>query len=74
KEEIKLCSHCFNPFTPLKKEGLCPVCRDKKREKILCVVEKETDLWRMEETKKYSGLYFILGGKLNFLKENPVGK
>ncbi|MCZ2845839.1 MAG: recombination protein RecR, partial [Candidatus Bathyarchaeota archaeon] len=38
KEEIKLCSHCFNPFTPLKEEGLCPVCRDKKREKILCVV------------------------------------
>lgn len=74
KKEIKLCSLCFNPFTPLKGENICPICRDKKRKSTLCIVEKETDLWRMEETKKYQGLYFILGGKMDFLKENPVGK
>ncbi|PIU42611.1 MAG: recombination protein RecR [Parcubacteria group bacterium CG07_land_8_20_14_0_80_35_11] len=74
KKEIKLCSFCFNPFTPLKDENICLICRDKKREQTLCVVERETDLWRMEETKKYQGLYFILGGEIDFLKENPLGK
>jgi len=74
KKEIKLCALCFNPFIPQKDENICSICHDKKREKILCVVERETDLWRMEATKKYQGLYFILGGKMDFLKENPLGK
>jgi len=74
KKEVKLCSFCFNPFTPIKDEKICSICRDKKREQILCVIERETDLWRMEETKKYQGLYFILGGNIDFLKENPLGK
>ena len=75
KKEIKLCSLCFNPFTPTKDEELCPICRDKKREKtLLCVVEKETDLWQMEKMGEYPGLYFILGGKMDFLKENSLGK
>lgn len=74
KKEIKLCSFCFNPFSPRDNEILCPICRDKKREKTLCIIEKETDLWQMEKTKKYNGRYFILGGKMDFLKENPLGK
>lgn len=74
KKEIKLCSFCFNPFSPRDNETLCPICRDKKREKTLCIIEKETDLWQMEKTKKYNGRYFILGGKMDFLKENHLGK
>lgn len=74
KKDVKLCSFCFNPFTPKKSENICPICNDKKREKTLCIVERETDLWRMEETKKYQGFYFILGGEIEFLKENPLGK
>ena len=38
------------------------------------MVGKETDLWQMEKMKKYNGRYFILGGELEFLKENPLGK
>lgn len=74
KKEVKLCSFCFNPFTPKKNENICPICNDKKRERTICVVERETDFWRMEETKKYQGLYFILGGEMEFLKENPLGR
>jgi len=82
KNEIKLCSFCFNPVsiktssiaTEEKEEQLCPICQDKKRSKLLCVVEKETDLWQMEKMKKYNGRYFILGGKMDFLKENSLGK
>jgi len=76
KKNLKLCELCFNPFSPKdEKETLCPICRDEKRNKdLLCIVEKETDLWQIEKIKKYQGLYFILGGKIEFLKENPLGK
>lgn len=77
KTELKRCDFCFNPFTSARKEQkLCEICCDKKRgkEKNICIVEKENDLWQMEKTKKYQGRYFILGGKMDFLKENPLGK
>jgi len=61
KNSVKLCSFCFNPFEA---EGnFCPICSDSSRNKqILCVVEKEADLLSIENTKKYKGFYFILGG------------
>lgn len=75
KKEIKRCDFCFNPFTSANNsQNLCEICRDKKREKTIAVVEKENDLWQLEKTKKYNGRYFILGGKIDFLKENPLGK
>lgn len=74
KKEIKLCSFCFNPFVAQKDQKECEICRDKKREKTICVVEKETDLWQIEKTKKHQGRYFILGGKMEFLTENQLGK
>lgn len=76
-KEIKRCEFCFSPFM-IKKESqtLCEICQNKKREKekTICVVEKENDLWQIENAKKYQGRYFILGGKIEFLKENPLGK
>jgi len=35
---------------------------------LFCIVEKETDLSAIEKTKKYRGLYFILGGIISKLK------
>lgn len=72
-KNIKLCSFCFNPFE--KKGDLCPICSNKSRENSkICVVEKETDLATLEATKKYKGLYFILGGAVSNLKEKKVEK
>ncbi len=68
KKSIKICSFCFSPFESEKnsKETLCPICRNKSRKRdTLCVVEKEIDLISIEKTKKYKGLYFILGGTIN---------
>jgi recombination protein RecR len=64
-KNIKLCSSCFNPS----EQNTCPICQDKGRDQsLLCVVEKETDLDSIEKTKKYHGLYFILGGTINLKK------
>lgn len=63
RKNIKICSFCFNPFELSQTESnLCPICSDNSRDKnLLCIVEKETDLITLEKTKKYNGLYFILG-------------
>ena len=68
-KEIKLCSFCFKPFEG--KGNLCEICYDTGRDRTkLCVVEKEVDLDTIEKTKKYKGLYFILGGTVSLLKKD----
>jgi len=76
KHKIKFCSFCFNPYEdggcPTSAE-LCPICSDPRRDKkLLCIVEKETDLISIENTKKYNGLYFILGGTVATMKKNDL--
>ena len=73
KEKIKLCKFCFTPFEG--NNDLCEICSSQTRDKsMLCVVEKESDLVSIEKTKKYKGLYFILGGTVSRLKKNEIEK
>ena len=73
KKTIKICKLCFNPFEG--EEELCEICRNNSRnKKLICVIEKETDLIPLEKTKKYNGLYFILGGTVPILKKDNVKK
>jgi recombination protein RecR len=82
RKTIKLCSFCFKPFEPSteistgKGEGkICEICSNPSRDKNqLAVVEKETDLFSLEKTRKYKGLYFILGGTVSHLKEEEIKK
>jgi recombination protein RecR len=73
KEKIKFCKNCFKPFEG---EGeICEICRDKTRDKsLLCIVEKETDLEAIEKTKKYKGIYFVLGGPVSAIKKEELKK
>ncbi len=65
KEKIKICPYCFN-FAEGK---ICPICADPQRERsLLCLVAYPQDIAAIESTKKYSGLYFVLGGLLDNLK------
>ena len=79
KNKIKLCEFCFNPFEPINAvQGKndsehCPICQNSSRNKsMLCIVEKEADLLSIENTKKYSGLYFILGGTVAMMKKQDI--
>ncbi len=81
KNKIKLCQLCFNPFEPFdtaqgKGNGLlCPICQNPSRNKnLLCIVEKETDLLSIESTKKYNGLYFILGGTVATMRKEDMSQ
>lgn len=69
KQNVKFCSFCFNPHEGT--SALCPICENNSRNRqLLCVVEKETDLQAIENTKRYHGLYFILGGASTFTKSD----
>ena len=59
---IQHCERC-NTFT----EGaLCALCQSGKRDPTqLCVVETPADLLMVEQTQAYSGLYFVLMGRLS---------
>ena len=73
RKEVKICSFCFNPFEG--EGGLCGICSNPLREKnLLCVVEKETDIIPIEKTRKFKGLYFILGGTVSTLKKEEIKK
>jgi len=59
---IKSCKVCGNLDTA----SPCGVCQDPKRDpSIICVVEDVSDLWALERTASYKGLYHVLGGTLS---------
>jgi len=76
KDNVKLCEFCFNVYEVSKdsskqpQKELCDICANQRRDKtLLCIVEKESDLASLEKTKKYKGVYFILGGTISLLKK-----
>jgi len=77
-KNVNFCSFCFKTFESSEAKGeenLCKVCQDASRDRtLLCLVEKETDLISIEKTKKYPGLYFILGGTVSKLKKEDIKK
>lgn len=58
--DLKPCAECF--YVQSADNNLCEICSDGKRnKKIIAVVEKPTDLLSIENTKKFEGVYFVIG-------------
>jgi recombination protein RecR len=61
---IGACSVCGN----LDVQDPCAVCADPRRDtSVICAVEEVADLWAIERTGAYKGLYHVLGGTLSAL-------
>lgn len=61
-ETIQTCSVCGN----LDHSNPCGICADHGRDrKTICVVANVADLWAIERTRTYRGLYHVLGGVLS---------
>jgi len=59
---VRHCERCNN-FT---EEEICSLCRSPRRDaSLLCVVETPADLAMVEQTLSYSGMYFVLMGRLS---------
>ena len=63
-ESIKTCGTCGNLDT----RDPCAICREPGRNAaIVCVVEEVADLWAIERSGAFRGLYHVLGGTLSAL-------
>jgi recombination protein RecR len=68
KEEITLCSTCYN----LTDKNPCNICSNSRRQNdVICVVEESGDLISIEKTKQFNGKYHVLHGVLSPL--NNIG-
>jgi recombination protein RecR len=62
KERVRFCRECGN----LTEDEVCGICRDERRDRtVICVVEQPVDLFSLERTHEYRGLYHVLGGALS---------
>lgn len=62
KENLIKCPQCC---VWKEKSGKCLFCDNEKRDKkIICVVESWYDLWAIERTNSYNGVYHVLGGSI----------
>jgi recombination protein RecR len=62
KEHVRYCSVCGN----ITEQDPCAICRDSRRNRqIICVVEEPNDLYAIERTREFSGLYHVLMGTLS---------
>lgn len=61
---MQICDACGN----LDEGEICKICRDPKRDRqTICIVAGVADLWAVERTRSYKGIYHVLGGVLSAL-------
>jgi len=66
KRNLRHCRDCFN----LTEQEVCAICRDRRRDtSVICVVEQPKDVWALERTGSYKGLYHVLLGRLAPLED-----
>jgi recombination protein RecR len=73
--KLKICKHCFFPHQNA--GDLCDICGNSNRnQNIIMIVEKETDLISLENTKKFIGRYLITGSipKTGFLENGQKAR
>ncbi len=62
KQEIRLCSTCFN----VTDTDPCLLCRNEERDRSkICIIEQPQDILAMEHTRVYHGLYHVLHGAIS---------
>jgi len=62
KQQITLCSTCFN----VTDADPCLICRSEERDRSkICIVEQPQDILALEHTKVYKGLYHVLHGAIS---------
>lgn len=62
KRNIKHCSTCFN----ITDDDPCNICTNPKRDPTtVCVVEESKDVYAIEKTNQFRGMYHVLGGVIS---------
>lgn len=62
RNQIQYCQYCHN----IASKQTCEICESETRNKtIVCVVEDIRDVFAIENTNQFSGVYHVLGGKIS---------
>ncbi len=62
QEKIVSCQLCGN----YSEESICNICSNLKRDqKIVCVVEQAQDIFKIESTNEFNGIFHVLNGVLS---------
>lgn len=62
KDRVRSCSACYNTS----EKDPCEICSNPKRDAaVVCVVEQSRDLWTVEKSGAYRGVYHVLHGHLS---------
>jgi recombination protein RecR len=62
REKTKFCRECFG----VSEGEVCSICADDRRkESLICVVERSTDVVVLEAVGGFNGKYHVLGGLIN---------
>ena len=62
KQQLSYCDVC----SMITDTNPCYICTSPRRnQRLICVVEESDDLWAIERTNGYTGLYHVLGGVLS---------
>ncbi len=71
QQRVTYCRRCGN----YAEEELCAVCRTPSRETgVICVVEQASQIPVIEQSRAFSGLYHVLGGRIDPLEEQGPEK
>ena len=71
KEKVRFCSRCFS----LTEADPCAICSDSRRDAtLICVVGEAKDVYAIERTMSYRGLYHVLGGLISPIEGIGVGQ
>lgn len=62
KTKIVLCQKCFT----ITDKEICDICENPKRDQqTICVVQNSRDIFAIEKTREYHGLYHVLHGAIS---------
>lgn len=62
KDKVIYCSECRN----ITEEPVCSICSDTKRNHaLICVVQEPHDVFAIERTHEFDGIYHVLGGAIS---------
>lgn len=74
KKNVSQCASCYR-FFPSDTNTMCQICRSANTdESTVLVVEKDIDFENVNKSGFYNGRFFILGGLLPILEEEPAKK
>jgi len=74
KKNIGQCASCFRYYERRGTQTQCDACTSDADSSILLVVEKDTDMDTVRRSGSYAGRYFVLGGTIPVLENDPASK